>query len=107
MRLFKNRMQAAQELSENLAYIKNARPVVVALANGGVPIGDVVARSLEAPFDVLVIEKLFIAKYPGQCVGVVDEHGRISIVHGSSRWHSLTVEDLGDAARDAFPDVER
>ena len=107
MRLFKNRIQAAQELSENLAYLKNSRPVVVALANGGVPVGEIVARSLEAPLDVLVIEKLFVAKYPGQCVGVVDEHGRISVVHGSSRWHSLTAEDLGDPARDVFPEVQR
>lgn len=107
MRLFNNRMQAAQELSENLAYLKEARPVVVALANGGVPIADVVARHLEAPLDVLVIEKLFVPKYPNQCVGAVDEHGRICVVHGSSRWHSLTADDLAEPARDVFPDVQR
>ncbi len=107
MRLFKNRTQAAKELSGNLGYLKETQPVVIALANGGVPIADVVARDLGAPLDVLVIEKLFIAKYPGQCVGAVDEHGRICVVHGSTRWHNLTPEDLADPAREVFPDVQR
>src|SRR4029453_10801026 len=98
MRLFKNRMQAAQELSENLAYLKDHQPVILALANGGVPIGEVVARNLGAPLDVLLIEKLFLPQYPGQCVGAVDEHGRISIVHGSTRWHNLTQQDLSAPA---------
>lgn len=107
MRLFKNRMQAAQELSENLAYLKDAQPVVLALANGGVPVADVVARNLNAPLDVLVVEKLFVAKYPDQCVGAVDEHGRIVVIHGATRWHNLTEEDLAEPAREILPEIQR
>lgn len=107
MRLFKNRIQAAQELSENLAYLKDARPVIVALANGGIPIADIIARKLDAALDAVVIEKLFVPKYPSQCVGAVDEHGRVCVVHGSQRWHNLTAADLEEPARLAFPEVQR
>jgi putative phosphoribosyl transferase len=107
MRLFKNRMQAAEELSEDLAYLKEVNPVILALANGGVPVGDIVARNLRAPLDVLLLERLTVPKYPGRVVGAVDEHGRVSVVHGTTRWHSLTPADLTDAAHGVFPELQR
>jgi putative phosphoribosyl transferase len=107
MRLFANRMQAAQELSQHLSFLKDEHPVVIGLANGGVLMGDIVASSLQAPLDVMIIEKLVTPQSPGQCVGVVDEHGRVSLLEGSSRWHHLTHDDLTALARVAFPEVHR
>jgi putative phosphoribosyl transferase len=107
MRLFQNRTQAAQKLADDLVFLKSAEPVVLALANGGVPIGDVVARALAAPLDVLIIEKLYVPQFPNTCVGVMDEHGRISVTQGSNRWHHLTQQDLAEPARAAFPEIQR
>lgn len=107
MRLFKNRMHAAQELSENLIFLRDEKPIVIAIANGGVPIGDIVARELGAQFDVLVIEKLYVPEHPGQCVGAIDEHGRVCVVHGATRWHNLTENDLVEPAQGVFPEVQR
>ncbi len=107
MRLFTNRMQAAQELSEHLSFLKGEQPVVIALANAGVLLGDIVARSLGAPLDVMIIEKLFAPQAALQCVGVVDEHGRVSVIQGATRWHHLTPQDLAAPARVVFPDIHR
>src|SRR5438128_201454 len=96
MRLFKNRIEAANELATHLAFLKSDCPIVLGLANGGVPIADVVARELGAPLDVLLIEKLHAPNVPDQVVGAVDEHGRISMIQANARWHHLTSQQLVD-----------
>ena len=75
MRLFKNRSDAAMELAQHLAFLKDEKPIVLGLANGGVPLAEVIARQLGAPLDILLIEKLFAPNVPNQVVGAVDEHG--------------------------------
>lgn len=107
MRLFKNRVEAANELAQHLAYLKDEKPVVLGLANGGVPIADVIARQLDAPMDVLLIEKLFAPNAPTQAVGAVDEHGRISMIQSTARWHHLTSQQMVDPARAAFRELQR
>ena len=59
MPLFKNRLEAAHELAQHLSYLKDEKPIVLGLAPGGVPVADVIARQLDAPMDVLLIEKLY------------------------------------------------
>lgn len=102
MRLFKNRIEAANELAQHLQFLKDEEPIVLGLANGGVPLADVIARQLEAPLDVLLIEKLFSPTVPNQVVGAVDENGRISMIHSTARWHHLTSQQLVEPAREAF-----
>jgi putative phosphoribosyl transferase len=102
MRLFKNRIEAANELAQHLTFLKEENPIVLGLANGGVPVADVIARQLDAPLDVLLIEKLYAPNVPNQVVGAVDEHGRISMIQSTARWHHVTSQQLVDPARQAF-----
>lgn len=102
MRLFKNRTEAATELAQHLAFLKDDCPIVLGLANGGVPVAEVVANQLGAPLDVLLIEKLTAPNSPGQVVGAVDEHGRISMIQATARWHHLTSQQMVEPAREAF-----
>jgi putative phosphoribosyl transferase len=135
MPLFKNRLEAAHELAQHLAYLKDEKPIVLGLAPGGVPVADVIARLLDAPMDVLLIEKLYApgisgspgssgpgASVPGapgtsapapgssmanQVVGAVDEHGRISMIQSTARWHHLTSQQMVEPARLAFRELQR
>jgi putative phosphoribosyl transferase len=107
MRLFKNRADAASELAQHLAFLVQEQPVVLGLANGGVPLADVVARDLKLQFDVLLIEKLFAPNTPNQAVGAVDEHGRISMIQSTARWHHLTSQQMVEPARTAFRELQR
>ena len=102
MRLFKNRIEAANELGQHLAFLKEDKPIVLGLANGGVPIAEVIAKSLDAPLDVLLIEKLYAPHSPNQVVGAVDEHGRISMIQATARWHHVTSQQMVEPARKAF-----
>jgi putative phosphoribosyl transferase len=69
--------------------------------------GTLIARNLDAPFDILLIAKLTSPQPPHQIVGAVDEHGRISLIHGAARWHHLTTRTLVAPAREAFADLEK
>lgn len=62
--VFDDRRQAGRELAAAVAALEGlARPIVLALPRGGVPVGFEVARLLGAPLDVLVVRKIGV---PGQ-----------------------------------------
>lgn len=74
--MFQNRKDAGRRLAERLQSFKKDKPVVVALPRGGVPVGFEVARSLEAPLDILIVRKLC---YPGQsefAIGAIADGGQ-------------------------------
>jgi putative phosphoribosyl transferase len=107
MRLLKNRQEAAQELSGALAFLKPQEPLILGVPNCGVPIAAAIAEHLEAPLDILLIAKLTSPQVPGQVVGAVDEHGRISMIQTAARWHQLSAKQLIAPAREAFADLQR
>jgi len=51
---------AGRHLAAALAKYRGTNSVVLAIANGGVPVAIPVASSLEAPLDLLIIRRLFI-----------------------------------------------
>ncbi|MHC4416862.1 MAG: phosphoribosyltransferase family protein [Planctomycetota bacterium] len=107
MRLFKNRLEAARELSGALGFLKSQDPLILGVPNYGVPIAAAIAQTLDAPLDILLIAKLTAPQPAGQVVGAVDEHGRISMIQSAARWHHLTAKQMIGPARDAFADLQR
>ncbi len=76
MPLFTNRQEAARDLAKALAFLQSEQPLVLGIPNYGVPIAEVIAETLDASLDILLIAKLSVPKLPGQVAGAVDEHGR-------------------------------
>jgi putative phosphoribosyl transferase len=107
MALFHNRLEAAHELARHLLFLKNDNPIVLGLANGGVPIAEVIAQALEAPLDILLIDHIAAPQNPDHIVGAVDEHGRISAIRQTARWHELTSQQMIAPARQKFHDLQR
>jgi len=107
MPLFQNRQEAANELARSLSYLKSEQPIVLGLANSGVPLAETIATHLESPLDILLIERLALPNRPNDVVGAVDEHGRISTIKGTARWHHVTSQELVEPARDAFREITR
>ena len=106
MRLFANRRDAARELAADVQFTRAENPIVLALPNGGVPIAEIIARELAAPLDLLLIEKLRAPKNPEHIVGAVDEHGKISMIQATARWHHLTSQQMVLPARMAFAELQ-
>jgi putative phosphoribosyl transferase len=74
---FQNRREAGQYLGTLLrgrGYAR-ARPIVLALPRGGVPVGYEVARALRAPLDVWVVRKLGTPGHEELALGAVASGG--------------------------------
>ncbi|MBB0243857.1 phosphoribosyltransferase, partial [Streptomyces alkaliphilus] len=63
--------ELALRLKEDAANGKLPDPVVLALPRGGVPVAVEVARTLEAPMDVLVARKIGVPGHPETGIGAV------------------------------------
>lgn len=69
--LFANRQEAGRRLANALLHFKTQRPVVLALARGGVPVGFEIARTLAAPLDVLLVRKIGAPGSPELAIGAI------------------------------------
>jgi putative phosphoribosyl transferase len=73
--VFSDRRDAGCALGERLEPFRAARPIVLALPRGGVPVAAEVARALDAPLDVVVVRKLGVPFQPELAMGAVGEGG--------------------------------
>ncbi len=71
MRVFRDRREAGQALAAALADESVARPVVLGLARGGVPVAAEIATGLDAPLDVFVVRKLGVPWQPELAMGAI------------------------------------
>jgi putative phosphoribosyl transferase len=79
---FPNRWVAGRRLAERLGSHGDARPIVLALPRGGVPVGYEVARALDAPLDVLVVRKVGAPGNPEFAIGAVGPNG-VTVLDGA------------------------
>jgi putative phosphoribosyl transferase len=68
---FENRAEAGRMLGARLAALHLAKPVVLALPRGGVPVALEVARALDAPLDLLLVRKIGVPWQPELAVAAV------------------------------------
>ncbi|AWK10272.1 phosphoribosyl transferase [Streptomyces spongiicola] len=73
--LFTDRVDAGQRLAGALGHLREARPVVLGLPRGGVPVAFQVARALGAPLDVIVVRKLGVPYHRELGFGAIGEGG--------------------------------
>lgn len=74
---FRNREQAAEKLAKALSEYKNKQVVVYALPRGGVVLGSIIAKYLNAPFDLLIPRKIGHPSMSEYAIAAVTESGDI------------------------------
>ncbi len=75
--IFENRQDAGRQLAAKLLEYEGQGAVVLAIPNGGVPVGLEVATTLRADFDVIISRKLPIPLNPEAGFGAVADDGTI------------------------------
>jgi putative phosphoribosyl transferase len=75
--VFKDRKHAGELLAPKLERFREARPIVLGLTRGGVPVAFEVARALSAPFDVMVVRKIGAPGCPEYALGAIAEGGAV------------------------------
>lgn len=71
--MFKDRADAGRQLAAKLVAYRADAPIVIGLPRGGVPVAHVVARTLHAPLDVIVVRKLGTPGNPELGFGAISE----------------------------------
>ena len=69
--IFEDRRDAGRQLAEALASYKDARPVILALPRGGVPVAAEVASRLGADMDLILARKIGVPFQPELAMGAV------------------------------------
>ena len=69
--IFADRIDAGERLAKGLAHLAGSDCVVLAIPRGGVIVGEVIARELAAPLDVVVPRKIGAPGNPELAIGAV------------------------------------
>jgi len=76
---FADRIDAAKKLAGRLSHHSAARPLILAIPRGGVPIGRVLADTLGGDLDVVLVRKLGAPFNPEFAIGAIDETGAFEL----------------------------
>lgn len=79
MGAFRDRAEAARELSVALSPWRGTHPLVLAIPRGAVPMAEILARDLGGDLDVVLVRKIGAPGDPEFAVGAVDESGSLSL----------------------------
>lgn len=104
---YRDRSDAGQALAAHLGHLRDADPLVLGLARGGVPVAAEVARALGAPLDVMVARKLGAPTNPEFGIGAVAPGGVRVLDEASVRALDVTDNELDQLAHDESLEVER
>jgi predicted phosphoribosyltransferase len=105
--VFRDRVDAGQQLADELEQIPLERPVVLALPRGGVPVGAEVARRLSAPLDVILVRKLGVPGHRELAMGAIGEGGVRVINVGVLRAARVRDEELARVEEQERVELER
>jgi putative phosphoribosyl transferase len=95
-------------LAQELAPLRDRRPVILGLPRGGVPVAYEVARALAAPLDVIVVRKLGVPWLPELAMGAIGEDGARVLVDASAlRRAGITGKLLAEVERRESAELRR
>lgn len=75
--MFSDREDAGYRLARHLQSYKGREVVVLAIPRGGLPLGEIVAKELNAPLDVVIIKKIGHPYNPEFAAGALNEEGYV------------------------------
>ncbi|HEY0486017.1 MAG TPA: phosphoribosyltransferase family protein [Mycobacteriales bacterium] len=104
---YTDRRHAGRELARLIAAAPPARPVVLALPRGGVPVGAEVAAVLGAPLDLVVVRKVGLPGQPEVGAGAVTEDGIVLLDAPLLRRVGLTAADLAPVVASERAELRR
>lgn len=81
---FRDRIDAADRLSERLAVYRGQNPLILAIPRGAVPMAERLAERLEGELDVVLVHKLGAPGNPEYAVGSIDEFGSVYLTEAAA-----------------------
>ncbi|MFY9263845.1 MAG: phosphoribosyltransferase family protein [Solirubrobacterales bacterium] len=91
---FADRTDAGRRLGARVSELDYETPVVVGMPRGGVPVAVEVARSINAPLDIVVVRKIGVPRQPEYAVGAVAEGGVVLVNRSGQALAGVSDEAL-------------
>ena len=92
--IFENRHDAGRKLAEELKQYQGKPVVVLAIPNGGVPMGLEVARALKGEFDVVISRKIPMPLSPEGGFGAIADDGTMILNEDIVKKIGLTMPQI-------------
>lgn len=105
--LFKDRMQAGEELAKLLEKYKGEDVIVLGIPRGGVPIGYPIAKALKAPLDVIIPRKLPVPWSPEVGFGAITSTGDIILNPEIADELRLSDKEIKKIAGMVYKEIQR
>lgn len=107
--MFRDRQEAGQKLAAELAGLQLRDPVVLALPRGGVPVAKEVAKSLNAPLDLIIVRKVGAPGNPELSVAAIVDGDPPDVVLNREIIEAYSLDDAELAAliNRERPELER
>ncbi len=93
---FENRPEAARLLAARLRSYRGQNPLMLAIPRGAVPMGKVIADTLDGELDVVLVRKLRAPHNPELAIGSIDEAG---VVYLDPDTRDLWTDDYLEAEK--------
>ncbi|MEO1241855.1 MAG: phosphoribosyltransferase [Pseudomonadota bacterium] len=106
---FRDREDAGEQLAHALSTHTIDNPVVYALPRGGLPVANIVARSFNAPLEIILVRKLGAPGRPELAIGaIVDGASPIFILHNDIvQTLGVTKDYIQNVKTAALAEIER
>jgi predicted phosphoribosyltransferase len=105
--MFRDREGAARRLAARLKGRVFRKPLVLAIPRGGVAVGAVLARELDADLDVVLSRKLRAPGQPELAIGAVSETGHVYLNHHCGDLAGWAGDHLAEECRHQMAEIER
>jgi len=105
--LFRDREDAARQLATKLKELELHDPLVMGIPRGGVVIGAVLARELNAELDIILSRKLRAPFQPELAIGAIGEDGRVCLTREAQRIPGVTDDYVSKERAYQMREIER
>ncbi len=105
--IFENRHDAGRQLAEKLTEYKGQSVTVLAIPNGGVPVGLEVALALEADLDLVISRKIPLPLSPEGGFGAVTDDGTVILNEEVVKRTGLTPQQISYQVNKVRADIKQ
>lgn len=103
--MFLNRVDAGKQLAAALIKYQDSSPIILAVSDGGVPVGVEIAKRLQAQFSLIIVQKL---PYPGDNnyeIGALAEDNSMFLLPAAAS--TLTLEMIKSIVAEQRKEITR
>lgn len=98
--MFRNRLDAAEQLVRRLSHLKGHDPLILAIPRGAVPMGRLIADALEGDLDVVLVRKVGAPGNPEYAIGAVSENGDVVLEETAQHFREEAVNREAERQRE-------